>query len=199
MCLTGGRAPRHAALDVLTLNDSCYRQHMDDDFPLLGEPPAIELINTVYGDGDAAVDYLHPDDRAERWSSAALGPAAAPVDPAALRELRDALRRLVIAAHAERPLDPASVELVNRHAAAASGYLQLIAAPSIHAIARDRAGPLARLATSGIGVLCGPDPIRRCEGEGCSLFFVQTHGRRRFCHDGCSHRARQQRYSRRHR
>jgi predicted RNA-binding Zn ribbon-like protein len=57
----------------------------------------------------------------------------------------------------------------------------------------------AGLATGCIELLTGADRqgLRRCEGPGCSLLFVQQHGRRRFCHESCSHRDRQQRYARR--
>ena len=171
----------------------------DEDLPLLGEPLAIELVNTWYGDGDDAVDLLDPPALALRWAALALGPGEPPALPE-LRALRDAARVLVLARSAGQPLDPAAVAVVNAAAAQARAHLELVVDPARPAAPASRAhlrgGPLARLATSCVEVLCGPDPLRRCEGPGCGLFFVQHHGRRRFCHDGCSHRARQQRYAR---
>ncbi|MEU4625198.1 CGNR zinc finger domain-containing protein [Actinoplanes sp. NPDC023801] len=39
--------------------------------------------------------------------------------------------------------------------------------------------------------------MRRCEGPGCCVFFVQHHPRRRYCHVSCAHRDRQARSHRR--
>ncbi len=169
------------------------------EFPILGEPPGIELANSRYGSGDDAIDFLADRDLAVAWAAEVTG--AMPVgDVARLRELRDAVRDLVAASAAGRPLNRRAVGTLNRHAAAgcASAVLQVDAQGRLSSAVRFRgeAALCARLATSCIEVLTGPHPIHRCEGDGCGLFFVQQHGRRRFCHDGCSHRGRQQRYRR---
>lgn len=170
-----------------------------EEFPILGEPPGIELANTLYGAGDETVDFLATPVQARAWATLVTG--TAPVDDVpALRELRDAVWLLVAAHAAGRPLSRRAIGTLNRHAAAgcAVAMLQRDARGGVSAAVRFRgaAALRARLATSCIEVLTGPHPIHRCEGDGCGLFFVQHHGRRRFCHDGCSHRARQQRYRR---
>ncbi len=168
------------------------------EFPILGEPLGIELANTWYGAGADVIDFLATPAMAGAWAAAA---GATPVDDVpALRALRDAVRALVAARAAGQPLSRRAVGTLNRHAAAgcAAAMLQVDARGGVSTAIRFRgeAAARARLATSCIEVLSGPHPIHRCEGDGCGLFFVQQHGRRRFCHDGCSHRARQQRYRR---
>lgn len=169
------------------------------EFPILGEPSGIELANTWYGSGADTIDFLADPDDAAAWVALVAGPGRID-DVAELRELRDAVRDLLAARAAGRPLGRRAVATLNRHAAAgcASAALRVAAGGVLSSEMRFQ-GPAAvraRLATSCIEVLTGPHPIHRCEGEGCGLFFVQQHGRRRFCHDGCSHRARQQRYRR---
>lgn len=169
---------------------------MDEDLPLLGEPPAIELANTWYGAGPSAHDFLGDAEVARRWASWVVGGDAL-VDVAALVELRDAVRALIVARIDGSPLDPAAVRVVNRHAAEACASIRLrVDGAAASSAVSFRGGAAARVATSCVEVLTGPDPIRRCEGPGCTMFFVQGHGRRRFCYEGCSHRARQRRYAR---
>lgn len=169
------------------------------EFPILGEPIGVELVNTLYGSGRGVVDFLHRSDDALAWAALVTGDAQ--VDSVALlRELRDAAHVLFTASAAGRPLSRRAIATINRHAAAgcASICLRLDgrgqAASAV--LFRGQAALRARLATSCTEVLTGPFPVSRCQGDGCGLFFVQHHGRRRFCHDSCSHRARQQRYRR---
>lgn len=168
------------------------------EFPILGEPLGIELANTWYGVGDDAVDFLADPRHAAAWVAQAIGPRAVD-DVDLLRELRDAVRDLVAARSAGRALSRRAVATINNHAAGCANVALRLDArgrPSSEVQFRGAAAVRARLATSCVEVLTGPHPVHRCEGEGCGLFFVQQHGRRRFCHDGCSHRARQQRYRR---
>jgi predicted RNA-binding Zn ribbon-like protein len=174
------------------------------DLPLLGEPLAIELTNTQYGTFDEAIDFLADAERATDWVRAALNTdlTLTDADAWALRELRDAVRSLVIARCDGLPPDPAAVGVVNRSAAACGASPVLVWSPGERPWGRvERRGPppaqaLSVLATSCIALCVGEHPIRRCEGPGCSMFFVPEHGRRRFCHDSCSHRGRQSRYRR---
>ncbi len=169
---------------------------MDEDLPLLGEPPAIELANTWYGEGPSAHDFLANVEVARRWASLVVG-GDAHVDVAALTELRAAVRALFVAKIDGSSLDPEAVSVVNRHAAEAHASISLrVVGAAASSAVTFRGGAAARVATSCVEVLTGPDPIRQCEGPGCTMFFVQDHGRRRFCYEGCSHRARQRRYAR---
>lgn len=167
------------------------------DFPILGAPLSIELANTRYGAGADAIDFLADLTRARHWVQHAVGRATID-DWVLLRELRDAIHAALVARAAGVAPDARTLAVINRHAAAACAAAVLSVQPDGATAAAVRfrgAGALrARLATSCIEVLTGPHPVRRCEGVGCGLFFVQQHGRRRFCSDGCSHRERQQRY-----
>lgn len=167
------------------------------DLPILGAPLGIELANTRYGAGADAIDFLADLARSRHWVRLAVGRATID-DWERLRELRDAIHAALQARAAGGAPDARTVAVINRHAAAGCAAAVLSVQPDGAATAAVRfrgAGALrARLATSCIELLTGPHPIRRCEGAGCGLFFVQQHGRRRFCSDGCSHRERQQRY-----
>ncbi len=158
---------------------------------------AVDLANTWYEAGLERTDFLADSARARRWCALVTGDDRLD-DERLLRELRDAVRKLIIARSEGRPLDAAAVKIVNRHAADACAHVAMVvdAGGETSASVRYRGEGRARaqLATSCVEVLTGPDPIRHCEGPGCPLFFIQDHGRRRFCHDGCSHRARMQRY-----
>lgn len=168
-----------------------------DDLPILGEPISVELANTWYGAGADAVDFLSVPAVAATWVARVTG--AVPVDDVSqLRALRDAVRTLLLASAAGQSLPRRAIAIVNQHAASGrmTPCLRLDAdgAPETVVAHSGRGAVRARLAVSCMEVLTGPHPVARCAGEGCGLFFVQQHGRRRFCHDGCSHRLRQQRY-----
>jgi predicted RNA-binding Zn ribbon-like protein len=172
----------------------------DDDYPILGEQLATDLVNTWYESDDGPVDYLADLRTARRWA-ALLDGSPRVDDLRLLRQLRDAVRALFLAVYRHDPVPSRSLTLVNRHAAAACAHLTLVAlGPKAHTSRVVFRGPgqlRAKLATSCIEVLTGPHAVRRCAGPGCWMFFVQDHGRRRFCSEGCSHRDRQSRYRRR--
>lgn len=168
-----------------------------DDLPILGEPISVELANTWYGEGADAVDFLSVPAVAVSWVALVTG--AVPVDDVSeLRALRDAVRALFVARAAGRALPSRAMAIVNAHAASGrvTPRLKLGAdgAPVTVLEYSGRGAVRTRLALSCMEVLTAPAPLVRCAGEGCGLFFVQQHGRRRFCHDGCSHRLRQRRY-----
>jgi predicted RNA-binding Zn ribbon-like protein len=178
------------------------------DLPLLGEPTGIEFANTLYGSGADQFDFLGDKHLARLWLEHALvGREAAPralsvASVASLRELRNGVHRLVVALCEASAPDCAAVALVNRHAAAGCAHAELVwhhpSPPSARMCFRGDA--MARicavLATSCIELCTGArrGAVRRCEGPGCSLLFVQHDRRRRFCHESCSHRARQRKY-----
>lgn len=166
------------------------------DLPVLGEPLAIELANTVVAGG---VDVL---DSPAAWVDAHRDvlPAGAGADPPALdalRRLRDAVRELLHAAIAEREPEPAALRHVNAVSAAAT---------TRRALEWDDRGPravdqtdhaadatLAAIARSVVDVIGGPDRarLRRCERHDCVLLFVATHPRRKWCSPGiCGNRER---------
>lgn len=179
------------------------------DLPLLGEPEAIELANTLYGSGADQIDFLGELPWAQLWLAHALKPSLAPSSVTVeelqdLRELRDSVVVLLDALRERRQPAVEGIATVNRHAAKGGAHAELVWSPGSPPSARVRflgdpmARVLAALATSCIElcVSARPGTIRRCEGPGCSLLFVQHDRRRRFCHEGCSHRARQRKYAR---
>jgi predicted RNA-binding Zn ribbon-like protein len=145
-----------------------------------------------------------PDDLGRWLVQAGLGDTAVPVPPEVLDEarlLREAVYRLVRAAMAGRPGDPADRELVNalaRHPAVALQFgpdgdrrLWTSSEPA-------RAG-LAAVALDAVDLLTGPELVRvhECDATDCALLFVDTSrpGRRRWCTDGaCGSRARSAAY-----
>jgi predicted RNA-binding Zn ribbon-like protein len=180
-----------------------------EQLPILGEPLPVELANSLYLADGEATDFLATPASAQLWLEHALGPAGVDFpraisasEAAALRELRDAAVEILSALCQHRTPKPTRVQALNRHAAAACAHVELVWSSSDQPSARvrlrgDRFSRMcAQLATACIE-LCTSEAageIRRCEGPGCSLMFVQHHRRRRFCHESCSHRARQRRY-----
>jgi predicted RNA-binding Zn ribbon-like protein len=188
-------------------------------FPLLGEPLAIDLLNTVaaVGPGGAVVDLISTPDGLRSW----LGAQADRLDAdqesidamvgesPSLLELREALRTLIRTAMRGEPPDSAALALVNAASAEVPLYpvLEWTAghpprALTQHPAARPTALPLAAIARSGIDLLAGDQRhlLRACEGPGCVLLFLATNPRRHWCSPGvCGNRVRVARhYRRRH-
>ena len=188
-------------------------------FPLLGEPLAIDLVNTVaaVGPGGAVVDLIATPDGLRAWLDAQadrLGGDRASTD-ALLRELpsvhaeREALRMLFRAAMRGEAPDAEALALVNAASAAVPLYpvLEWSAGSPPRALTRHRAAgpaarPLAVVARSGIDLLASERRhlLRACGGPGCVLLFLATNPRRHWCSPAiCGNRARVARhYRRRH-
>ncbi|WP_370324107.1 ABATE domain-containing protein [Euzebya sp.] len=185
------------------------------DLPLLGERPAVELANSLY-EGEEVADALADPAIAQAWVEAVAAgegwdpPAPhSPPDVAALRGLRDAVRVLLLAVVHGRPPDPAAhaaaVRTLNDDAAAATRVVALDwpsgGTPRATAAVTGAGPAVLRCALAGdaIALLTGEDRLRlrRCANPPCPMVFVAQHGRRRFCHPGCSHAVRQDRYRRR--
>ena len=180
-----------------------------DDLPLIGEPLAVELANTRYGEGDDRIDFLATTGLIAMWFAHA---GAAPRLPARLtgrdagriRDLRDSTHTLIGQTVDRLPLSVPAVGLLNRHAARAPRVLRLDVADGRARIGssgtvRGLDAVLGLLAHEAITLLGGPDAarLRRCDHPDCTMAFVQRHRRRRWCHPSCGHRTRQARYSRR--
>ncbi|HEX2035856.1 MAG TPA: ABATE domain-containing protein [Chloroflexota bacterium] len=186
-------------------------------FPLLGEPPAVDLVNTVWRSGQGQVDGL----ATERGLAAWLRAQGERLDPGegsdagarlpALREvhaLRAALRALFEATLGAEPPPPDAVAALNRFSAGGASHPQLEWTPGHAPRVRRRvraadpaAALLAAIAWNGIALLGGEERLRlrRCEGPGCVLFFVATNPRRRWCSPAlCGNRVRVARHYRLH-
>jgi predicted RNA-binding Zn ribbon-like protein len=178
------------------------------------EELAVAFANTVYAVRGRPGDAIGDDGGVDTWlrehglggqaadvdghAADADGPAA---DGAALRALRDAVRKLFAAAVANEAPSPAALAAVNGASAAAPAAATLEWRGADRAVAERRtADPAtatrARLATAVIALLGGPHAgtLRACQGPRCVQYLLQDHPRRAFCSDGCSTRARAARY-----
>ncbi|MEM6994349.1 MAG: CGNR zinc finger domain-containing protein [Myxococcota bacterium] len=184
-----------------------------DELPILGEPLAVELANTRYGQGDDAIDFLGTGAAARVWleaSAAAPTPGVRDLGPQGLTrlsQLRDAVHELCAATVDGRPVRRSILRAINDASALAPPQRALALGPGgVVGVHTRRVGSvldrlLATLADETFGLFEGEASarLRRCPGPECGMFFVQHHHRRRFCHASCSHRARQAAYYRRRR
>ena len=128
-------------------------------------------------------------------------------DAAALRELRGAVREVLLARIEERTPDQSAVGVVNQAAAAAPSAPGLEWAAGGPVQVRQRAGArgiaLARalLAADAIELLVGEDhaDLRACAAPGCIRLLLRDHPRRQWCSIRCGDRVRASRYYHRHR
>lgn len=192
---------------------------------LLEEPLPVELMNTVGVDRDGVHDALDSDAGAAAWLRAVAGrigveagtepgqldaDAVRPV-AGALRELRDALRRLAAEATGDPRPSATAPELTRPEAIAtlnalAKAWPELVwpadGQPSRAYRARGTAAGLAveLIAHQGVELLAGParDWLRPCLAPNCLLFFVKDHARREWCSPACGNRARVARHYQRH-
>ena len=185
----------------------------EPEFPVLGtEPLAVELANTLYGDGSAQVDFLRTPAWVDGWFAAVAQADGAPspaagigADAARVRELRDRVRELVTAVVDGTHPPPGAVAGLNALARGAPTTVELVWAADG---SRTRcevdhgtgsAAVLGRVAAAAVELLAGASAaeLRRCAAPDCGMFFVRHHPRRRWCHPSCGHRDRQARYYRR--
>ncbi|MFJ6797825.1 CGNR zinc finger domain-containing protein [Streptomyces sp. NPDC091268] len=181
-------------------------------FPLLGEPLALDLVNTLPAEGDLIADPAG----LRAWLAAQagrLGPGAeagaevGAAEVAAVRAVREAARAAIEAVRSgERPPAGAVRELNGAmRAAPVHRELAWTDAEGLTAVPR-RTGPAGRwlaaeLADAVAELLTDPRvaQVRRCEGPGCVLLFLPANPRRRWCAAGvCGNRARVARHYARH-
>lgn len=178
-------------------------------FLLGGEPLALDLANTLITATEPPTDLLEPAERLgafwalqdERLPAGWSVPGVEEV-----RALREAVKALVSARLAGEAMPAAALARVNQVAAAAAVSPRLGAgwereeawrAPDGGALA------LAAVAGSAIALLSSEQAsrLRRCANhEGCSLVFVATDERRKWCAPNlCGNRTRVARHYQRHR
>ncbi|MFD7556679.1 CGNR zinc finger domain-containing protein [Streptomyces sp. NPDC059835] len=181
---------------------------MTVDFPLIGEPLALDLLNTRTAVGDLIADPAG----LSAWlavQEGRLGPVGevGAAEVAAVCGVREAARAVVGAVRSgERP--PAdALGVLNGALAAAPAHRELAweAGGGVVAVPRRAAPPARRLAAELVDAVVDllTDPrvgsVRACEGEGCVLLFLPAHPRRRWCVASvCGNRARVARYYARH-
>ncbi len=183
------------------------------NFLLLGEPLALDLVNTRVNVGGHETDLLATPAaltawvRAERERLAFTGRITR-VELAAVRRLRDHIDTLVTALRTHTLPTAAAVREVNAILAGTTPHRHLDW--THQGPRRATANPGTRcqallqvLATDAFELLTGPDAprIRQCAQPGCRLQFVARNPRRRWCSSRtCGNRARVARhYARTHR
>jgi predicted RNA-binding Zn ribbon-like protein len=167
------------------------------DRPLIGEPLALDLLNTLWVQGGRTVDALADPAGVSAWlderdlrspcSPEQLGPA--------LREGREAIRQALLA-----PDQPAAHDAIN--ALLARGHLRdRIATDGPESVLHidDERWRIAWLAAHDLITLLRntPQRIHRCHAEGCILWFLDTtrNGTRRWCSmDLCGNRSKVRRH-----
>lgn len=194
---------------------------------LLGEPLAVELMNTVRTSRGDVQDALSDDAGAVGWLSA-IGDrleveSGAAVDPAELsgggvneiagrlRALRDALRRLAAETTHDprRPVTsaiPVRQDAINTLNALAPAWPELRwptgGEPARAFRTTGSSGELAvsLIAHQGVELFAGTQRgrLRACLAPGCLLYFLKQHPRREWCSAGCGNRARVARHYQRH-
>lgn len=180
-------------------------------FPLMGEPLALDLVNTrVLRDGQS-VDLLDTPQALARWLQAerprlAWTKAPSEDDLAAVRRLRGVIDALLLAFTSGVVPAPDELAALNRVLAQPGARPQLCwtsGGPSAVTAAEDGCAALLHaLALDAVQLLAGPDAgrIRECEHTACRLRFVARNARRKWCSaETCGNRARVSRhYARQH-
>ncbi|WP_433759173.1 CGNR zinc finger domain-containing protein [Nocardia sp. CA-135398] len=178
--------------------------------PLIGEPLALDLVNTR----PTGVDLLMtPHDlaswlalQAERFPELAIArPTAA--DLAAVHSVRDHITAVLDALLHDRRPPADALRGLNAAQAAAPAIRQLewggdavVATARRHGTTAEKLG--AVLAEAAADLLADPSigKLKRCEADDCVLLFLPAHPRRRWCSaERCGNRVRVARYYQRHR
>lgn len=180
--------------------------------PLVGEPLALDLINTRNADGE---HLATPEDlrawlglEAGRFPEARDLAAAGLGEPelAAVHELRDHTARVLERVRrGERPPQDA-LDAINRAQRAAPAVTELAWDGGAVTATRRRDGSTADrlaawLADAAADLLANPavTTIRKCEADDCVTLFLPAHPRRRWCAAArCGNRVRVARHYQRH-
>ncbi len=178
--------------------------------PLIGEPLALDLVNTRARTPDGEVDLLDTVDGLRTWLAAQgdrlTARDAGAVDRAAVRELRGHVADAVEHARTGAAPPAAALRAVTEAQRAAPGYRRLGWDGTAVTVAPARDGNataalLAELAEAAADLLAGPSitKVRHCEGPECRMIFLPAHPRRRWCSPAlCGNRVRVARYYQRH-
>jgi predicted RNA-binding Zn ribbon-like protein len=177
---------------------------MDDpEFTLLGDAVWLDFVNSALGRTPDPPDLLPDADAFVRWAitlrllQADRGPPYA-----AVRELRDHLTALAEAMSVDGQPPAGAIASINQLQAGCTGSHRLVRASGQwhlqFAPSRPRS-PLEVIARSAAETLADRSVVvRRCAGEGCSLFFLDSSPTRsrRWCSPaacGASHRVERRR------
>lgn len=181
-------------------------------FPVAGEPLAVDLADTIITVHTPATDLL-PDEATCRlwWGLQQDRLPDGPLPPLLPTvELRQAIRDILDAQISGSAPGAAAIDYLNKVTARVASTRRLEhtangwAAATTHRGSADRPYELAlaAVAESLIDVLVGParERLRRCANPACSMLFVASDTRRKFCTQNiCANRTRVARHYHRHR
>lgn len=180
--------------------------------PLVGEPLAIDLVNSRASTPEGEIDFLETVPGLSRWldcererlaplSRAALD-APTKADLAAVRTVRDQTASAIERArHGEQP-QARDLRGLNEALSAAPLCREVVRKDgALHAVSR-RTGHrgtqvAAELADAAVDLLTDPcvTKVHRCEAPWCILLFLPAHPNRRWCSPTiCGNRVRVGRY-----
>lgn len=185
---------------------------MSDRIPLVGEPLALDLVNTRLAAGDLLVT---PDDlrvwlklqadRSDEARDLADGELTTAHVTAARRVREHTARALDRLRHGAAPA-PDDLDALNRARRAAPAIAELAWDGRAVTVTRRRTGSSGKrlaawLADAAAELLADPmvAKIRRCEADDCVMLFLPAHPRRRWCSaTQCGNRVRVARHYQRH-
>lgn len=183
--------------------------HRGIEFPLLGEPPIVEFVNTLYVDRAAAFDFLSTVELARGWFAAVEPSILSDVERVddAVRQGFVELRSAVLAVIDSSDVTRVAAAVVELESAANASPSRIKVTTDRSGIfttdtiwdLSDPAGTTALLAHAAIDVVAGrtPGPILVCDRPGCNMRYLQHHRRRRYCNPACANAHRQTRFQQR--
>ena len=182
-------------------------------FIVAGEPLAVDLADTIITVQDPPADLLADEAACRLWWDLQRDrlPQGAPTPPLEVTvALRGAIREMLDARLAGALPDEAAVEQVNEILARVPSTRRLVHTASGWSVVTSRYASsdrpydlaLAAVADSLLDLLVSPsvDRLRQCQNPLCSMLFVASDARRKFCTQNiCANRTRVARHYRRHR
>jgi predicted RNA-binding Zn ribbon-like protein len=166
--------------------------------------PALALVNSRRNESAGPVDDLASPSGLHRWLVTQGLPADGELDPEGVRDLRAAVRELLLARIEQRPPNRAAVDSVNAAAAPAVRRLTWSEATPPRATLEHPGVTgstlaCALLAADAIDLLTSPEhaALRACAAPGCARLLLKDHPRREWCSTRCGDRVRAGRYYRR--
>lgn len=181
-----------------------YHQGMTSSrptFALLGEPLALDLVNTRVRQGDGEMEYLTDPTALDAWMAAQTDRMSwtddcTDDDLAMILDLRDAIARLLDALVTKQPPHHA-IDVLNKALRDFRGPELAWAEDAFEISTPDRsaqfAGVLHVIAADAVRLVAGPSGrlVRECARPQCSLRFVATNPRRQWCSTtSCGNRTR---------
>ncbi|OQS13149.1 hypothetical protein B0T36_21655 [Nocardia donostiensis] len=181
---------------------------MSDPEPLIGEPLALDLVNSR----PAGADLLETPEQLDHWLHLQADRLPEPfanltsADLHAVRDVRDQITAALEALlHGRRPPAAALRGLDTAQSAApAIRHLEWDGERCVATVRRKGTSGerlAATLAEAAVDLLTDPalPKLRRCAADDCVMLFLPVHPRRQWCSpDRCGNRARVARYYHRH-